>query len=61
MQDLVTRLIALDEGTLADEERVELFAYLIRSGLAWSLQGRIGREAADYVRGGVISETGEIH
>lgn len=53
--DLVTALIGLDEGTLTEEQEIELFQDLVNSGLAWQLQGRIGRQAADMIEAGVVS------
>ena len=53
--DLVNALIGLDEGTLDDDELVELFQHLVDTGLAWQLQGRIGRQAADMIEAGVIT------
>jgi len=51
--DLVDALIGLDEGNLDEEELVELFQYLIDTGLAWQLQGRIGRTAQDLIESGL--------
>lgn len=58
--DLTSRIMAYEEGTLSDEETVQLFAYLVRYGLAWTLQGHYGRTAAAMIRDGKISETGEV-
>jgi len=52
--DLVNALIGLDEGSLNEDELVELFQYLVDSGLAWQLQGRIGRQAAGMIDAGLI-------
>ena len=55
MINLVDALIGLDEGTLTEDQEVELFQELVDSGLAWKLQGRIGRQAADMIEAGVIN------
>lgn len=52
--DLVRALIELDEGTLTPEKEIELFLELVDTGLAWTLQGRIGRQAADMLADGTI-------
>lgn len=52
--DLVSALIALDEDTLDHDERIELFQHLVDTGLAWQLQGRIGREAASLIEAGEV-------
>lgn len=43
-----------------EEEQLEAWAYLIKTGLCWSLQGWHGRAAASLIEGGRISKTGEI-
>lgn len=56
MFDLVDALINLDEGTFeSEEEYLELFQHLVDTGMAWQLQGRIGREAAALLEAGLIS------
>ena len=41
--NLVEALIGLDEGTLAEEQEIELFQALVDSGLAWQLQRLVTR------------------
>lgn len=53
-------VLAYEDGTASDEEVVELFAYLVRSGLAWQLQGHYGRTAQQFIATGVISPEGEV-
>jgi hypothetical protein len=53
--DLTGALIGLDEGTLDEDAEIALFQYLIDSGLAWKLQGRIGRQAADMIEAGLVA------
>jgi hypothetical protein len=38
-------IIRYEEGKLDEEETIDLFLYLIDSGLAWKLQGMYGRTA----------------
>jgi Domain of unknown function (DUF4192) len=54
--DTLEGLIKLDEGTLSEEEEAELFQHLVDTGLAWRLQGRIGRQAAAMIEAGIISQ-----
>jgi len=51
----VDALIGLDEGTLSEDEETELFRELVDSGLAWKLQGRIGRQAMDMIDAGLVT------
>ena len=48
-------LIGLDEGTLSEDEETELFQHLVDTGLAWQLQGRIGRQAANMINAGLVT------
>jgi len=45
----------------ADEEtQLNAWAYLIRTGLCWQLQGYFGRMAQSLIEAGTISITGKI-
>ena len=58
--DLTGRIIDYEEGELDDNGIISLFAELVRTGLAWKLQGSYGRTATDLIRQGLISTAGEI-
>ena len=58
--DLVGSIIAYEEGQLDDTGTVELFADLIKSGQAWSLQGHYGRVATMLIERGIVSPQGEV-
>jgi hypothetical protein len=60
MSDLVGQIIAFEEGELDDAGTLELFSELIKSGMAWSLQGSYGFFAAELIKGGYITPEGEI-
>lgn len=50
-----------DEGENATEqEQLEAWAYLIKTGLCWSLKGWYGRNATQLIENKVISKEGEI-
>lgn len=53
--DLVDSLSRLDYGELDEEETIELFQNLVDTGLAWQLQGRIGRQAMAMIEDGTIT------
>lgn len=42
------------------EEQLEAWAHLIKTGLAWKLQGWFGRNAQGLIDCGLISRDGEI-
>jgi len=52
--DLTTRIIAFETGETTEEEVIELFQYLVNTGLAWSLQGTYGRTAEALIEAGLI-------
>jgi hypothetical protein len=56
----VGALIEYENGELDARGTVDLFAGLIRSGLAWSLQGHYGRTAAGLIDAGLIDAAGTI-
>ncbi|AWN07434.1 hypothetical protein SEA_MANEEKUL_66 [Streptomyces phage Maneekul] len=60
MGNLVVELIDYESGNLDDTDTLDLFAKLVKSGFAWSLQGSYGRTAQALINEGWISETGEV-
>lgn len=50
--NVVSRIMAYEDGELTHEEVVGLFQELINSGLAWSLQGHYGRMATALIESG---------
>lgn len=60
MSDMVGRIMAYESGELDENGVVQLFADLIKTGLAWQLQGCYGRQAKQLIEAGVISPDGEI-
>lgn len=55
MKDIATDLMEFDAGNLNARETLELFALLVASGLAWTLQGTYGRTARVLINEGWIS------
>lgn len=51
-RNYATRLFAWEAGELDSGETASLFQYLIDTGIAWRLQGRIGRFAVDLIESG---------
>ena len=56
---ITDQIIAYEMGDLTDEQTLDLFADLIRTGMAWSLQGHYGRIASSLIKQGIISKDGE--
>ena len=59
--NIVNLIIAFESGELTTEEQIKLFARLIKSGMAWTLQGSYGRTASYLIDAGVIDRDGEIN
>jgi len=58
--NLIDRMIAYECGDINDEGLLELFAELISSGKAWTLQGSYGRTASALIDAGYIDTDGNI-
>jgi hypothetical protein len=56
----VDSIIAYENGELSDQEVVYLFAELVQSGMAWSLQGSYGRTANALIEEGWIDHEGNV-
>lgn len=57
---IVTKIMDYEDGQMTLEEVLELFSELIKSGMAWELQGHYGRTAMTLIKNGLISKEGEI-
>ena len=57
--NLVDKIIAYECGDIDEAGILELFAELIKSGRAWTLQGHYGRTASALIDAGYISEDGK--
>lgn len=57
---LLDLIMGYEQGTLGTRDTLLLFAHLIETGMAWSLQGHYGRSAASLIEAGTISPEGVI-
>jgi hypothetical protein len=57
---MIDKMIAYESGELTDTETLELFSELIRTGMAWKLQGSYGRTAKQLIDLGLIGKGGEL-
>jgi len=58
--NLVDYIISYESGELEEQDMVNLFAYLIKTGQAWSLQGHYGRTASNLIDYNIIDKEGNI-
>jgi hypothetical protein len=56
----VSGIMDYEDGQMNNEEMVEFFAKLVKTGMAWSLQGSYGRTAVHLIEGGYISKDGDV-
>ena len=59
-KNLVTYIMAFEGGEISDNQVLELFSYLVKSGKAWTLQGMYGRTAHNLMEAGYIDKKGKI-
>lgn len=60
VRDFVGDIIAYENGDLSALQTLELFAHLIRTGQAWTLQGSYGRAANAFLEEGLLDGDGTI-
>lgn len=58
--DLTNRIIDYEMGHLSDAKTLRLFSELIKTGMAWSLQGHYGRTASAMIDDGWIERDGTM-
>ena len=56
--DLLSKMMAFEDGELGDGEILELFSELIKTGAALTLQGFYGRTATRLIRDGWLNDDG---
>ena len=57
---MIDRIMAYEGGELDGKGIIELFADLVKSGRAWTLQGHYGRTAQALIEGGALDREGNI-
>ncbi|MEV5330831.1 DUF7417 domain-containing protein [Streptomyces werraensis] len=60
MKDISIDLISYELGELDSRETLELFALLVKSRMAYTLQGHYGRTADMLIHQGYLTPDGEV-
>ena len=60
-KDLVDKIMRWEAGQMSDVEMVKFFGQLVKSGMAWKLQGMYGRQAASLIEAGLIDSKGKVN
>lgn len=58
--NLVDRIIEYESGEIPVDKFIELFQYLVDTGIVWQLQGHYGRTAQELIRCGYIEHVVEL-
>jgi hypothetical protein len=56
-KNLTDYIVDYEGGEISEEDMLDLFQYLVDSGMAWTLQGHYGRTAASLIEAGLIHES----
>lgn len=59
--DLVASIQDYESGSLDEDGTIELFQYLVDTGLAWTLQGSYGRQAKRMLDAGLIHHSESLN
>ena len=58
--NVTDEIIKYEDGQLNDIQTLELFSHLIKTGMAWRLQGSYGRTAAALIDDGFLDRQGNL-
>jgi len=57
---MVDKIMLYEQGELDANGTLELFSELVKTGMAWTLQGSYGRAAMGMIQRGWLDENGNI-
>lgn len=57
----VGQIMDYESGVMGVKETVEFFSELVKSGMAWTLQGHYGRTATSLIKTGLLDKKGNIN
>ena len=59
-KDFIDQIMDYESGELNDKEIIEMFSDMVKTGVAWSLQGHYGRTAEAFIFNEIIDKQGNI-
>ncbi|MEU9795034.1 hypothetical protein AB0E27_31315 [Streptomyces sparsogenes] len=60
MKDIAIDMVSYELDELGPLETLELFGLLVKSGMAWTLQGSYGRVASELIHSGYLTQDGDV-
>jgi hypothetical protein len=57
---MIDQIIDFENGMLSEVEEIKFFSNLVRTGMAWQLQGMYGRHAKSLIDNRVIDIEGNV-
>lgn len=60
MKNIAIDIMSYEAGELDARETLDLFALLVKSGMAWTLQGSYGRTANELIHAGYLTPEGAV-
>jgi hypothetical protein len=57
---IIDKIMAYENGELKNNEVIEFFAELVKTGMAFQLQGHYGRTATNLIKSGYIDNEGNV-
>jgi hypothetical protein len=60
MENSVSLMMDFEQGSLSEVDSIKLFSFLVKTKMAWTLQGMYGRTAHNLIENGVLDKKGNI-
>lgn len=58
---MIQEIISYESGEMSQDETIQFFAELVKTGFITAMQGHYQRTAQDLIEQGIISEDGDLY
>lgn len=58
--DSLSMMMDFENGQLSEVDSIKLFSYLVKTKMAWKLQGFYGRTAHQLIESGILDRNGNV-